>query len=272
MRPSNTGAPRRRRGDGELPIPPVLEELPLLQGIKTSNLNPSLFHRVIRRLGVVGLRSLRRRGELLRRRRDGESLVGGSVVRWHGGAVCAQASHLASRLFKNVPGIRRRALQRRRRRRANLRRRAVGAVLPIVLQAAQNRLRRAGQHLRLSHDATRGVTTRAQRNSKTETCKHGTTAEKVTHICRGTVPLALRVADDEPSPAAREAVSPFLLVVVLAPGGDRRLLLLGEKIVVQELVRKPELHAAASGRALLRHERHAALLARTDRDRPRTCE
>jgi len=39
MRPSNTRAPRRRRSDGELPLPLVLEKLLLLQGIKLQEQN-----------------------------------------------------------------------------------------------------------------------------------------------------------------------------------------------------------------------------------------
>ena len=88
-----------------------------------------------------------------------------------------------------------------------------------------------------------------------------------TNLCRGTVSSTLPVADDEPSHAAREAVHPFLLVA-LALGRDRRLLLLREEVIIQELVGKPELRAA-SGWALLRHsakEGHATLHAWTERD------
>ena len=65
--------------------------------------------------------------------------------------------------------------------------------------------------------------------------------------------LPLGVVPEEPREAAREAGQAVLLVA-LAPGGHRRLLLFGEEVVVQELLREPELLPEV--RALRRHFLH----------------
>uniref|UniRef100_A0A0A9DAD1 Uncharacterized protein n=1 Tax=Arundo donax TaxID=35708 RepID=A0A0A9DAD1_ARUDO len=222
-------APRRRCRRGELPL--LLEVLMLLQGMKTSRLN--LLLELIPRIAVdadgLGIRTRRR--WLPRQRHDGVTLMGSRVL-GHGDAVRAEAGHLPGRRVQQVPGISRRLLQWRRRRRADLRRHAVGAVLPRSRQPAQRGLRRTGHQLRLWRRV-----------------------------------LSVAVATEEARHAAREPAEPFLLVA-LALGRDRRLLLLGKEVVIQELIREPELRVGEG--ALLRHSAQENTPLHAWSGRPRT--
>ena len=85
-------------------------------------------------------------------------------------------------------------LQRQRRQRPDLQHHAVGAVLPRSMQAAQNRLRRAGQHFRLLH--TRGRGKRSElREIRDRKLPNMAPQQKrqPTNLCRGTVSSSLPV-------------------------------------------------------------------------------
>ncbi|BAS75236.1 Os01g0849950, partial [Oryza sativa Japonica Group] len=187
-----------------------------------SDLNLALGEHVVvgRELeGTGGLLGLHRRRRVSRRW-DEAAMAGMRMgLLGHRDAVHAQASNLPGSLGENVPRVRRRLLQRRRRRRAELRRTAVGAILPGSRQPAQRRLRRPRHHL---HLGTRSLSTLA--------------GEEVGH-------------------ASREAIQPVLLVA-LALGRNRRLLLHGEEIIVQELVGEPQLRLGGARGAHLRHLAH----------------
>jgi hypothetical protein len=136
--------------------------------------------------------------------------VGGEavgIVRHRDAVGDPHARHLTCRLIEHVPRVRRLLLQRRRRRRAHLRRPAVRALLAGLGQPTQRRLRRTNRHLRLGRR------------------------------------VALAVVTKKPGEAAGEAGQAILLVAAIAPRGHGGLLLLGEEVVVEELIRQQELLA-----------------------------
>uniref|UniRef100_A0A0A9ATC5 Uncharacterized protein n=1 Tax=Arundo donax TaxID=35708 RepID=A0A0A9ATC5_ARUDO len=231
-----TGALARgpRRRSGQLTLPLQREQLLLLEEMELSGLHLALRDQV--REGMV----IHAGRELGGRRRRLPCWCHETIVAVEAQGVARyrdavghrlHARDLAGGLVEDLPRVGRLLLQRRRRRRVPLGRPTVRAILARHRQPAQRRLRRPNRHLRLGRR------------------------------------LPLAVLQEKPRETARQPVQAVLLVT-LAPRGHRRLLLLGEKVVIKELFRQQELFAAV--RPLRRHFLHLSKRSKKPPPRPQT--